>query len=185
MDREITVPLTPRLVRWTFFYQLRPVLFICFIWVVGSLWNIVFLLLHGIQLTWQEFTSLAPYLLIAFWFLWMLYASYKKNLAQIGKMKNPIVHYRLTDEYLYVQNDLSSGQTVWGAFKGLNKKPKIWFVMTDQGASHIFPVELLDDELKAFLETKLPKFKGNRRLSMLVFWILLAVLILYFLHQMR
>jgi hypothetical protein len=134
----------------------------------------------GVRWIWGAYAT--PGIFILF-IGWIVYYSYRHSLAQVRKMKTPVIHYRVTDEFLYVQSDLASGQNSWAIFKGLQKHAKLWRIITQQGASMILPVENLDDALKSFLSAKLSSVDkpfGSRFFVILGFWFLVFIVIMYF-----
>lgn len=183
MDKEITVTLTPKLIRLTLFYQFRQnIIFIGFIILVLA--STQFLAIsHGSFQPMAVLLNFLPFLFILFFLGVIFYSAYSKNIAMIRKMKSPDVKFRITDDWLYVDSDLTSGKNSWAVYKGLQKNKKIWRVITQTGASHVFPVEQMDEELKAFLSKKLPK--PPRTLygyfKILIFGLLVFVVLMYFL----
>ncbi len=185
MDREITVSLTPRLLRWTLFYQFRQIIFIFgIIFFILIIYIFNFISRGGVLIP-ETCISYSPILIGPLLIGFLLFSSYSKNLAQIQKMKSPSIKYRMTDEWLYVQSELGSGQNAWAAYKEIRKNAKLWRVVAQSGVSYIIPVELLDEELKTFLSAKLPKSPrdSNRLFKTLAFWLLASVVVMYFLRQ--
>jgi hypothetical protein len=187
MDRELTVNLTPRIIRWTIFYQLRPLLLIFGIMGLVVIWNFYMVFSHGSPMASELLTQFLPYLLFPVFFGVIIYSSYRKNLALIAKMKTANIKYRITDDWLYVESDLGTGQNSWLLYKGLWKNAKVWRVVLNSGGAHVFPVEQLDEELKIFLSAKLPnKGRGaNWFFRVLAGWLLVLIIILYFLKLFR
>lgn len=188
MDREITVNLTPRLIRWTLFYQLRPLIAIFIIVTLGLSFDSFTAFSQKGILSMDAWIHFLPVLLIPAFFVFAFYSAYSKNLAQVRKMKTPTVKYRITDESFYVESDLTQGKTAWVAYKELRKNAKLWQVVVQGGSAHILPVELLDEELKSFLSAKLPKPSRTwKRSSFTIFaiWLLLLVVVYFFFRQGR
>jgi|GEM_PF-3556171 len=185
MDREISVNLTPLLVRWTIYYQLRPLFLFLSAMFLLIAWNIWMVLSHGGVWSTEAWLSILPYFLIPVFLTVLLYRGYTKNLALIRKMKTPVMKYRFTDEWLYVESDLTTGKNAWSLYRGLLKHKKIWRLLTHPGAAHVFPTELLDSELKAFLTSKVPKAErfGRRFLRLLTIWLVAFAVILYLLRN--
>jgi hypothetical protein len=156
MDREITVTLTPQLVRWTLIYQFQPLLFIFGFVFLALACNIYLFISRGGHLTPTTGFAYLASLFIPLFLCRRLYSAYSKSMAQMNQMKSPIMQYRLTDEGLYLRSELGSGKTRWADFRGLRKNPKLWRVIAPSGATISLPVELLDEELKAFLSAKVP-----------------------------
>jgi hypothetical protein len=160
MDREVTVNLTPQLLRLTIFYQARAILWfllLAFLWVVANLG--IFLSYGGVLTGAAYFSVLTVAIILAFIAL-KFYGSYAKGLSQIQKMKNPEMKYRFTDDWLYVDSELGSSKNSWPTVKGLRKNPKLWRLISQSNTSFSIPVEQLDGELKAFLTAKFLKGKG-------------------------
>ena len=187
MDRQINVTLTPGLIRWTLYYQLQ---FLIILFGFGFLlvaYNLYHFISRGGVVGTEMLLSFLPYLAVPLFFGILLYSAYSKNIALIKKMKTPVVKYRITDEWLHVESDLASGQNSWVVFRGLQKNAKLWRLITQSGAAFIFPVELLDEELKAFLSAKVPKSSRplNRVLVFVAFWALLTFFFFWFFKSMR
>jgi hypothetical protein len=107
-------------------------------------------------------------------------------MAQLKRMKSPILKYRITDDGIYLRSELGSGKTPWSVFKGLRKNKKIWRVIAPSKSTISLPVELLDEELKAFLSSQLPsKTRGAWNWFSILLGLLLLILIffLYFIKQ--
>ena len=184
MDRSIDVEMTSRLVWRGLFYQLRAVIFVMTLMLLATSWRIIMFVQHGlpsdIHVSWETF--LTPGLLLLF-VGWAIFFSYRNTMSQIKKMKIPAIHYRFTDDYLYISSDLASGQNTWAVFKGLQKHSKIWRIVTQSGLSFILPVELLDEELKAFLTTKLhrpTKPIWKRPSTVIAALLILMILVMFF-----
>jgi len=185
MDREINVEMTPRVVRWALFYRLRIVFFIMAIMLLALAWSSIIQARYGISWEWDGY--IVPILFILF-FAWTIFSSYRNTMSQIRKMKTPVIHYRFTDEFLYVNSDLASGQNSWAVFKGLRRNAKIWKIVTMAGVALILPVEQLDDELKAFLTAKLPSLTKpiwKRPFTIIATVLLLLIFLMYFLQYFR
>jgi hypothetical protein len=156
MDREITVTLTPRLVRWTLIYQFQPLLLIFGFVFLALACNIYLFISRGGHLTPTTGVAYLASLCIPLFLCMRVYSAYSKSMAQMNKMKSPIMKYRFKDEGLYLQSEMGSGKTRWADFKGLRKNPKLWRVIAPNGTTISLPVEVLDEELKGFLSAKLP-----------------------------
>jgi hypothetical protein len=140
---------------------------------------------QGNYQTMDVLLNFLPFLLVPVFFGAIFYSAYSKNMAMIRKMKTPDVKYRITDDWLYIDSDLSSGKNSWAVYKGLRKNAKIWRAITQAGASQILPVEQLDEELKAFLSEKLlkPPRTLYGYLRILVFCLFVFVVLMYlFVH---
>ena len=183
MNREIKVAMTPRLILWAVFYQLRPLLVILTLVLMALSWESAFQIHKGAAWTWQLFIT--PVFLI-FFFAWLAFLSYRNTMVQIRKLKTPVIQFRFTDDFLYVKTDLSSGENSWAVFKGLQKHAKVWRIVLQSGTALILPAEGLDDELKAFLSGKLPSLKRafwKGRMTLVAIWLVIFVLAMYFLKH--
>lgn len=181
MDRKIDVEMTSRLVAWTAFYQTRIFSFIPAIMIFALAWGIFMQARAGLSFQWN--VLITPTIFIGF-LIWVPVNSYRKSMARIKKMKTPFIHYHFTDENLNIDTDLSSGQNKWEIFKGLRKNKKVWRIVTQSGLSFVLPVEQLDEELKAFLSSKLIDLsKANFKKYLIVFgfWILFFVALMCYL----
>jgi hypothetical protein len=159
VDREVTVTLTPQLLRLTLFYQARAALWfllLAFLWILA---NLGIYLAYGGVLTGAAYFSVLPVALILIFLCLRFYGSYARGLAQIQKMKNPEMKYRFTDDWLYVDSELGSSKNSWQAVKGLRKNTKLWRLVSQSNASFALPVEQLDEDLKTFLTSKFSKGK--------------------------
>lgn len=183
MNREVKVAMTSRLVLWAVFYQLRPLLVILILVMLALSGESILQIERGAPLSWQFFIT--PAFLI-FFFAWLIFLSYRNTMAQIRKLKTPVIQFRFTDEFLYVKTDLSSGENAWALFKGLQKHAKVWRIVLQSGTALILPAEGLDDELKAFLSGKLPSLKRafwKGRMTLVAIWLVIFVLAMYFLKH--
>lgn len=187
MGREFTVALTLSLIRLTIYYQLRKLLllsgFILLIWPCV----LYFVITHnGINNLgfWTTYFSFFIPLFFPIFFGYVFYTTYSKSMSTIRKMKMPVMKFRFTDDWLYVESDLTSGQNAWALYKGIRKYKKLWLLITPSGASHAFPVELLDGELKAFLSSKLPKLTLTWMgyLKWIAFLLMVFLVFCYFLN---
>ncbi len=183
LDREITVTLTPKIIRLTIYYQfLKYIYFIGFAFLALTCAEF-FIVSQGHFQTMDVLLNFLPFLVVPVFFGFVFYSAYSKNMAMIRKMKTPDIKFRITDDWLYIDSDLTSGKNSWAIYKGLQKNKKIWRVITQTGASHVFPVEQLDEEMKSFLSKKLPK--PPRTLygyfKILIFWLFVFVVLMYFL----
>jgi len=179
MDREITVTLTPQLLRLTIFYQARAILLFFLLFFLWILANLVIFWVFGGVLTGAAYFSVLPVALILIFLCLRFYGSYTRSMAQIQKMKNPEMKYRFTDDWLYVDSELSSSKNSWEMVKGLRKNPKLWRLITQSNASLAIPIEQLDEDLKVFLSSKLSKKPGKNPVLVLVIWLVVFVLVLY------
>jgi hypothetical protein len=183
MDREITVNLTPKLMRWTLYYQFRPLIFIIVFVFLALISNVYLFVSRGGVFTWKTCLAYMPALFIFLFICSLLYSAYSKSLAQIKKLKSPVMKYRMMDDGLVVQSELGSGKNLWAAFKGLRKNGKLWRVIAPTGATISIPVEYLDDKAKDFLSSKLSSTTARPRSRfplILGFLLLLFIILMYF-----
>jgi hypothetical protein len=156
MDREITVTLTPRLVRWTLAYQFQPLFFIFGFVFLALAFNLYLFISRGGVFTLTTGPAYTTSIFIPLVFSARLYSAYSKSMDQVNKLKSPLMKYRFMEEGLYIRSELGSVKTSWAHFKGLRKNAKLWRVIAPTGSTISLPVELLDEELKIFLSAKLP-----------------------------
>ena len=183
MDREITVTLSPRVLRWAVFYQLRSLIILFGSIALALIGAAAFMGQHEAD---PPNTVYVLPVFMLFFLLFVFYLTYSRSMAIVRKLGNPDRKYRITDEYLYVESDLSSGKSSWTIFKGLKKNAKLWRVVIPSGAVFVIPAECLDEELKAFLSAKLPSkpFEYlNSTFMSLVFYLILVFLLMYWLRR--
>lgn len=184
MDREINVTLTPSLIRWAVYYQLKPILLVWGLILMILGWNSIQSLLHPSNAGLPLNLTLVPLGLFLFFIGFVVITAYQKNMVLIRKMKSPVVKYNLTDLWLYQESELSTGKTAWTAFKHLSKDGKIWRIVSQSGTSLVFPVEALDVELREFLISKLPAAPGLRARPMtLIAAVMLILVMVIYLYQ--
>jgi hypothetical protein len=173
MDKEITVVLTPKLIRMSLYYRLR---------VAGlyflSIFSIIILFLISTAVSYGRppvllwFNQCAYLLLILVFLFFIYFSAYRKGIALIKKMKNPAIKYRFTDERLYSNSDISTSDCAWSLFDSLWKYKKIWQLKLHSNAYLVFPADQLDDEMKALLTAKVPKPKITfRRIFLILFYL--------------
>jgi hypothetical protein len=183
MDREITVTLTPRLVRWTLYYQFRPLIFIFIFIFLALISNVYIFISRGGLFTWKTCLAYMPAVLIPLFLCTLLYSAYSKSLAQIKKLKSPVMKYRITDDFMQVQSELGSVKNPWSVYKGLRKNEKLWRVISPTGATISLPADILDDKMNALLSTKLSSKAagaGSRFPLILGVLLLLFIILMYF-----
>ncbi len=183
MDREITVTLTPRLVKWTLYYQFRPLIFIVIFVFLALISNIYIFISRGGVPDWKTYLSYLPAVAIPLFLCFLLYSAYSKSLTQIKKLKSPVMKYRMTDEGLVIQSELGSVKNPWAIFKGLRKNGKLWRIISPTGATISIPVDFLDEKAKAFLSSKLSSITvpfWNRFPVILGFLLLVLIILMYF-----
>ncbi len=181
MDRDINVTLTPRLIRWEVYYQLKPILLVWGVVLFLLGWNGLSTLAHRSHADLPIYITLGPFLLFGVFIGFIVVSAYQKNMAMIRKMKSPTVKYNLTDLWLYQESELSTGKTAWTAFKHLKKDGKIWRIVAQSGTSLVLPVEALDGELKEFLSSKLPTAPGFQAgpMTLIALLMVIAVMVAY------
>lgn len=183
MDREITVTLTPKLMRWTLYYQFRPLILIIIFVFLALISNVYLFVSRGGLFTWKVWLAYMPAVIIPLFLCSLIYSAYSKSLAQIKKVKSPLMKYRMTDDFMQVQSELGSAKNPWEAFKGLRKNGKLWRVIAPTGATISIPVEFLDDKAKDFLSSKLSSKTvrpGSRFPLIFGFLLLLLIILIYF-----
>jgi hypothetical protein len=183
MNRELNINLTPGLVRKSIFYQFRNLLIALVFLIISISISVVFQISHAKQIDWINL--LIPILPVFALLVILPIMAYQKTMNQIRKMNSSVVNYRITDDWLYVQSELASGQNSWEVFKKIRKYPKIWHLVLQSGGVLIFPVEQLDEELKRFLLEKLPSESAfsNQTFKVLVGWLMAFVIVMYFARQ--
>lgn len=159
MDREITVPFTPKLIRMSMFARSKGLFIYCgLLFAVFGLYAFFVLSCYDhVSASWwlsQWVVLCIPGLLFVIY-----YSAYRKGMAMIKTMKNPEVKYRFTDERLHAESDISTSDNAWSVFESLHKDKRVWQLKMRVNAFLVFPVDQLDDELKDFLSSKVPKPK--------------------------
>ena len=183
MDREISVTLTPKLVRWTLYYQFRPLIFIFIFVFLALISNVYIFISQGGVFTWKTCLAYMPAIVIPLFLCSLLYSAYSKSLAQIKKLRSPVMKYRMTDDFMQVQSEVGSAKNPWSVFKGLRKNGKLWRVISPTGATISIPTDFLDEKAKDFLSSKLSSKTArvwSRFPLILGFLILLFIILMYF-----
>jgi membrane protein implicated in regulation of membrane protease activity len=183
MDLKMTVTLTPRVLRWAIFYQLRHLIILIGSITLALIGAVAFMARRGADL---PTTAYALPIFLLFLLFFAFYSSYSRSMAVVRKMKSPRMKYRITDKYFYVETDLSSGKNSWSVFKGLQKNGRLWLVVIHSGAAFLIPTEFLDEKLKAFLSSKLPSTPVSyliHTFKWLAFYLLAVIVIVFFVKR--
>ncbi len=161
MDREISVHLNAGLFRLAFLYRIKSIIIGFAFPILGAAAILLHLITSGPLIPRDYFGKIMPIVLILLWCWFIFYNLYHKNMVMIQKMKEPLIKYRFTDEWFYVNSELGSEQNPWNVIKRIQKDTKLWRLIYGSEKAYVIPTELLDDELKYFLTEKVLKENGG------------------------
>src|SRR5579859_4675286 len=182
MDREISLTYSLQLVRASYFHHGKSILFASLLLILFTgLESAGFFNLGDDEYLGSRkqevFTILFFIILFFFFYLFYSYWYYYERFTKLlRKMATPVFNFRLSDEYLSLQNDLFSGQYKWVIFSRLDKFKKVWLLYTQGNAFFILPTEQLDPELQQFLQTKVASKKPATGKILILLAILFSVL---------
>ncbi len=180
MNREILVSISSKLIQKTTFHHLKvDVIFICLISIIEGLSAYLCFLTHN-NAGYRCWFYGAFTLILPLAFVFQYYSIYIKRMNEIHKMKTPVFKYRLMDEELDIEKDLSREHYSWKMFNGIRKYKEYWRIVYTPDSFFVFPVEFLDEETKSFLLSKLsapsPK-KGIKKI------LLYGIIFLYLVYD--
>ena len=184
MDREVSVAVTPELVRKSIYRQFGKLFLITGFLALFSLFNDYIEFSHNGRINWGKHWLI---LFLVVYTLSFPLVIYKKTIGRMGKMNSPIAYYRIKDDGFYVQTEFVKGKNPWDSFKCIRQYRELWLLKPKSGSYFILPVEKLDEELKQFILNRVPSENEKSQITfkILIGWFLAFIVVMFLAQEFK